>query len=143
MGKIQWNSELAMGVKEIDDQHKQLIKYANMLIEAVETGQSRMSLEWILKQLRDYTVHHFNTEEAYMKSINYPKLGEQMQDHARLKKDVKNFQRDIYEQRIPSPDEILAFMRGWLLEHILTHDRALARFIKEQNKPKKTSATIG
>lgn len=142
MAELHWDQELAVGVKEIDDQHKELIRICNMLIQAAAKEKSRNEVEAIVKQLREYTVLHFRSEEAFMATIHYPKRGEQVQAHAELKRDVQEFQRRLYEREDVSAREVLDFMKGWLLNHILTHDRELARFVAETSKKAKP-VTIG
>ncbi|QJB56679.1 bacteriohemerythrin [Pseudodesulfovibrio sp. zrk46] len=142
MPKIQWNKELSVGVNEIDDQHKELIKIANLLLETVEGPPDRNMVDSAIKQLREYTVFHFNSEEALMTEVRYPERGEHHAQHRKLKNDVKQFQRDMYEQQIPEPAVVLAFLRSWLLNHILTFDRKLAQFINDQKALEMPETTV-
>lgn len=142
MSRISWNQELSVGVKEIDDQHKELIGIANTLLEAVDNGNGPAVAEKIIKRLRDYTVHHFSSEEALMRKERYPNLSEHMARHGRLKQDVKQFQRLIYERKSPAPAMVMTFLRDWLLDHILTYDREFARFLNEKPK-EETWAVVG
>lgn len=132
MAEIKWSKELSVGVEMIDDQHKKLIGIVNTLLTAIEQDQDKEILNDIFIQLREYTVFHFSCEQDLMSEIHYPKRGTQMEAHTNLKKDVKNFQRQIYLHEEPTTAEVLSFMKGWMLDHILTHDRELARFIHEQ-----------
>jgi len=132
MAKIEWSDKLSVGVEQIDNQHKELLRIANVLINAVSLGREVRVLENVLKRLREYTVFHFNSEEELMGDIRYPGRGDQAVEHARLKKEVKDYQRQIYKKEGLTPDEVLEFIKDWLLKHILTYDRELARFIHEQ-----------
>lgn len=132
MGKIQWSDELSVGVEQIDSQHKELIRIANGLINAVTLGRERKTLDNVLKKLREYTVFHFNSEEELMEITHFPKRNEHVADHVRLKRNVKDYQRQLYKQENLTPDAVLEFMKGWLLSHLLTYDRELARFIHER-----------
>jgi hemerythrin len=132
MSRIEWSDELCMGVKQIDDQHRELIRIANVLMKAVSLGRDERVLTNVIKRLREYTVFHFNSEESLMEDVRYPERGDHMNEHRRLKQNVKDYQRILYKKEAISPEEIFIFIRGWLLEHILTSDRELARFIHEQ-----------
>jgi len=132
MSKIQWNSELSVGVKQIDDQHKELIRIANGLINAISLKREERILGNVTRKLREYTVFHFASEEQLMDDIRYPKRGEHANEHIRLKKNVKDYQRIIYKHEDLTPETVLQFLKEWLLGHILTHDRELAQFIHEQ-----------
>lgn len=142
MGKIQWSDELGMGVKELDEQHRELIRIVNELIEAAAAKRGGAVIEDIVKQLREYSVVHFRAEEDFMASIDYPGRSAQVQAHADLKREVKEFQRRIYERTEISAREVLEFMKGWLLNHVLTYDRELAKFVAEQSV-KAGAVTIG
>lgn len=142
MAEIKWSNELSVGVKEIDDQHKKLLSIANTLLKAIQSGKDKEILNNIFIQLRDYTVHHFSCEEKLMDEIHYPKRGEQVEAHNNLKKDVKNFQRQIYLHEDPTTAEVLTFIKGWMLDHILVHDRELAHFIHRQEAQKKAMTVV-
>ncbi len=137
MNRIEWNDELSMGVSEIDDQHKELIRIANGLINAVNKGADTRVLNNVITKLRAYTVFHFNSEEQLMHDHRYPRRGEHEADHNRLKKDVKEFQRTLYKKRDLTPHAVLDFLKVWLLKHILSADRELATFIKEKRNEDK------
>lgn len=139
MTKINWNDELSVNVPAIDDQHKELIRIANVLIKAVSLERDDRVVGNVIKKLRDYTVFHFSSEEALMQDVRYPKRAEHEAEHRRLKQNVKNYQRVLYKKESISPYEVLDFLKEWLLTHILTFDRELARFIHAQETGK-TSA---
>ncbi len=132
MTTINWNNELSVNVKEIDDQHKELIDIANTLINAVENKAGRTTVENVIKRLRAYTVAHFNAEEKLMREAKFPQLGVHEAEHAKLKRDVQQFQQELYKSKGPSPDAVLQFIKVWLLDHILTFDRGFARYLKEK-----------
>lgn len=143
VAEIKWNNELSVGVERIDDEHKELIRIANALIKAVVRGKDKQALDRIVQKLREYTVFHFKNEEELMESIRYPERGEQAREHNRLKREVKDFQRQVYHKENVTPDAILEFVKDWLLKHILAYDRALARFIHEQAAKKEGVVETG
>lgn len=142
MPKIQWNKELSVGVTEIDDQHKELIRIANALINAVSLGRDERVLGNVIRRLREYTVFHFSSEEELMERMHYPARGEHASEHARLKKNVKDYQRLIYKKEDLTPGEMLGFIKEWLLGHILTYDRELAKFIHQKRAEKKVESSV-
>ena len=61
----------------IDEEHKQLFKYADEAYELLHdefTPDKYDRIDIILENLRNYTVKHFSDEEQYMESINYKKI---------------------------------------------------------------------
>lgn len=142
MSHIQWSNELSVGVKAIDDQHKELIRIANGLINAAHKGSGKRVVTNVIRRLREYTVFHFNSEEKLMEEARFPKRGDHIAEHARLKHDVKLFQRKLYEQKHVKPEVILEFLKTWLLKHILSTDRELARHIKENRTQTRTETSV-
>ena len=70
MAFLDWDDSLSVNVTEIDDQHKKLIGTLNDLYDAMDDGKGNDVLGKILKELTDYTVYHFQTEENYFKKFN-------------------------------------------------------------------------
>ena len=69
--------EYYIGIDMIDEEHKQLFKYADEAYELLHdefTPDKYDKIDAILRQLHDYTVKHFTDEEQYMESIHYKKL---------------------------------------------------------------------
>lgn len=130
MSAIQWNDDLSVGVKLIDHQHQALITIANRIVDAAAQGAGPAIINGLVKKLREYTVFHFNSEEELMERIRYPKRGDQEREHTRLKQEVKDYQRQLYQREDVTPDEVKEFVIDWFFEHILTYDRELAEFIK-------------
>ena len=96
--RIIWNEQLSVGVAIIDSQHKELIRIANLLLDGVARGDGRDAVDMVVKKLREYTVFHFNSEEGLMEDIRYPDRHVQAREHHRLKKEVKDFQRQLYKK---------------------------------------------
>ena len=65
--------EYYIGIDMIDEEHKQLFKYADEAYELLHdefTPDKYDKMDIILEKLRDYTVKHFADEEQYMESIH-------------------------------------------------------------------------
>jgi hemerythrin-like metal-binding protein len=118
-----------MGIPEIDSQHRFLVELANRVIVAVRTQQGAKLVGAVVKLLREYTVEHFRDEEVHMQKRGYPKLSEHHLEHERLKNQVRQWQRDLYTNRNVTAADVLAFMRSWLLEHILRTDMAFKAWL--------------
>ncbi|MDC0335853.1 bacteriohemerythrin [Pseudodesulfovibrio sp.] len=133
MSKIEWDDSLLLGVKEIDEQHQQLVKIANSLLAAIADEEKEPVLSKALSWLREYTVFHFNSEEEYMEQIGYPKRSEHAQQHLELKENVKTFQKMLYRKEAVEVSKIKNLLYEWLVGHIIDSDMAIARYLKENN----------
>jgi hemerythrin len=136
MTPLQWSDELSVGVPLIDQQHKELIRIAVLALDAMKREDGREYIDTVINKLREYTVFHFRYEEELMESMHFPERSEHGQEHVRLKNEVKQFQRELYLHNDPSPQTVRDFVKDWLITHILTFDRNLAKFIHEREAEK-------
>lgn len=133
MSEIQWTPMLRLGVESIDEQHKQLIDISNHLVAAVRAGKIEESKK-LFHSLREYTVVHFNDEEHYMQSIRYPGLDKHRAEHLSLKFDVKMFQDNLYRQSAIHGDEVVAFIKHWLIDHVVHTDLDIKKYLLQQEQ---------
>ena len=92
--------EYYIGIKMIDEQHKQLFKYADEAYELLNdefTPDKYDRVDILLEKLYDYTVKHLADEEAYMESIHYNKLFTQKVQHQAFIEKLDEFM----EARVP------------------------------------------
>lgn len=120
--------EYYIGIEMIDEEHKQLFKYADEAYELLNdefTPDKYDKIEAILVKLRDYTEKHFTDEENYMESINYKKLFTQKIQHQEFISKLDEF-IDLHKSETEDQDKqimnILEYLTEWLVNHILNVD---------------------
>ncbi|ACS81529.1 bacteriohemerythrin [Maridesulfovibrio salexigens] len=131
MGRIEWNNSLNIGIKEIDEQHQNLVQMINDILEAFAKGETESAVDRMLGQLHEYTVLHFNAEEKYMEKIEFPYLQSHRHAHARLKGSVKSLRAARFHYEEIPPEEIKELLSKWLIDHILHEDYKIVQFIKQ------------
>ena len=99
--------EYYIGIDMIDEEHKQIFKYADEAYELLHdefTVDKYDKVDVILEKLRDYTVKHFTDEEHYMESIHYKKLFTQKVQHqqfiSKLDEFMDQHNADMDDQQI-------------------------------------------
>jgi hemerythrin len=130
---LEWTSGLAVGVDEIDEQHRELFRRAERLILALRAGD-RGEVEPLLRYLSDYVVSHFDCEERWMTRAEYPGLAAHQDAHRRFKDDFAELTRE-YQRKGPTPLVALTvhnWLAAWLQQHISGSDVALARWMSER-----------
>ena len=127
MALITWGPMLAVGVKEIDDQHQKLVQMANELNDAMRDGQGRDTLGKILKELVRYTGYHFATEERLMDQHKYGQAAEHKRQHKELVQTVNTLVTKFDKGDTALSTEVMNFLREWLMKHILNTDKAFAK----------------
>lgn len=128
---IRWTDKLSVGVSEIDEQHKRWISIYNKLYESMTSGKPREKLKEVLKELTDYTHYHFGTEEMYFRRYGYGKADEHEKAHLIFTGNIMGFQKDFENSRTGLSDQLLEFLKDWLINHILYADKAYTKCFHE------------
>ena len=132
---IEWTEELATGSSEIDQQHQEIFRRINSLLEACHEGKGREEVCRVLGFLDDYVVTHFGDEESYMIKLKYPGYAEHKAMHVEFTKNYIILKKQV-EAEGAGMNAVLATNRlvvDWLTHHIRKVDRQLGEFLK--NKP--------
>jgi hemerythrin-like metal-binding protein len=129
---ITWNESFVLGIEEIDKQHQSIIENFEKFSIAIQEGCASELLLDMATFLAGYATEHFATEERYMKQYNYPRIAEQLQEHAEFTQDAEELLKRIVHEG--ASREIAADLAGkmvrWVIQHIRNHDRDLVQFVK-------------
>lgn len=134
MAFMNWQRDYVVGVAEIDNQHRRLVEMVNSLHEAMKSGSGKSLVPRILNELTDYTVSHFSTEERYMQQTCYPEYGEHKRQHEELTRQVLQVKAQVDSGAPVNTIEVMNFLKGWLVDHILGSDKKLGLYISNQPK---------
>jgi hemerythrin len=132
MALINWNDNLSVKVKEIDNQHKKLIGMINELDDAMRTGKGKAILGKIITEMISYTAHHFSTEEKYFAQYGYPNAEEHLKEHRAFVDKVNDFRNKFEAARIGLTTEVINFLSDWLKKHIQGTDKKYGPFLNEK-----------
>lgn len=131
---IEWTPNLSVGVDTIDEQHKVWFQKANDLFEAGQQRRTKEIIGQTLDYLDEYTKFHFNDEEEYMESINYPELETQRNAH----KSFISKLAELKETYAKSGGNILLiieanqFVVDWLTRHISIMDKKIGEYVAQK-----------
>lgn len=130
MKVMKWGPELSVGIEEIDEDHRQLVKCLDDLFAACFAGQGPSVLTEVLERLKRYTREHFSHEEDFMRKVGYPDVEEHRAMHAELVSELD----DIIEQHKRAnghelSNQTLQFLEDWLAHHILIEDKKIGQFL--------------
>lgn len=127
---VTWRSEYNLGVEEIDNQHRSLVDLVNQVWESIVFQAEWSKVLELVLRLEQYTVAHFAAEEAYMQAIAYPDLEAHKKIHQQFiaRIDAEK-QAALKNGRLTLG--LVEFLRQWLLDHILGHDKEATEFAKK------------
>jgi len=130
MDEIIWEESFSVGIKDLDEQHKQIIKMINTLINNKDAKVDSETISDVLTDLTKYAEHHFEKEEQYMKNYNYPEYSIHREQHKTFKLQVVTFCIETMAEKETIPDEVLSYLKSWLINHILETDMKYKTFFQ-------------
>lgn len=132
MEKIIWTDDFSVGVRKLDEQHKKIINFLNLLIESPDLSVHSETLNRVLPELLRYSTEHLYYEEKLLKDNNYPDF----EDHKRFHVDYIDKISDIsigsmgLDSR--APFELIYYLKHWWENHILREDMKYRAFFQEK-----------
>ncbi len=128
---MEWDESYSLGIKRIDEQHKKLINILNKLVHAMNEKKANDVLEGILKELTDYTVYHFQTEERYFDEFGYELADEHKQEHKDFTNKVSSFVEEFKSGNALLSIKVLKSINELVRNHLKDTDRKYIKCFKE------------
>ncbi len=116
---IVWSETFCFGLPTIDAHHEHLVDLINAVYVA-KVEQKKKKMNQVIAELLDYTLFHFNYEEQIFSRIGYHTGHEQV--HETMIANMQNFVARIQQGDKGAEDELIDFLKTWLVEHILQTD---------------------
>ena len=132
MPLFQWTPELSVNVKEIDNQHKQLVNLINLLHDSMKSGKGKDVMGKVLNDLTDYTVYHFGTEERLFQKYGYIEYPQHKKEHDDLTKQVLDVKSKFLAGQTTVTIEVMNFLKDWLNNHIKHSDKKYSAFLNSK-----------
>lgn len=134
---MRWTEDLSVGIKTIDEQHKELFYRINRLVEAIKQHRCKDEIDGTLKFLDDYARFHFSEEEMRMAETGYNGLDEHKRHHATYLANLAELKKEAARPRIKGSSYDLSVTANqmvvdWIVDHIMKIDRAFGAFIKNR-----------
>ncbi len=127
MKLFEWDGSLNVGITQVDNQHERLFALVNAYFAVMRNAEAGTIIADTITELFDYATEHFALEEKMLQDHGYPQLAEHRAEHAYYLGKIASYQVMLREG-IGSVEgraitvELWKFMKGWLVEHIMTRD---------------------
>ena len=129
---FEWHELYSVGVKEIDDQHKELFVLIKALRELSDGSGDPAAYKKGLGDLISRARLHFEKEEALLAQHGYPRLSGLHGEHQKLLD-----QLGARVEGAPAAYTAETFFKDWLISHTLLEDRQFRDFMAQPSTPKK------
>ena len=131
---IEWNSDLSIGVLEVDVQHKILFEKFNTFVDAYQADKDQEEVLRMFWFLEAYAITHFKDEEKLMQEVDFPDFLRHREKHKSFADELLKLKERLTAEG-PSQkvfSKMATFISGWLLGHITVTDRAIGDFINNE-----------
>ncbi len=128
---IEWEDKFSVGISMIDEEHKKLIGILNKAIFAKGHNDNPEELREVLREMNNYTITHFTTEEAYMKAFNYPEYQDHKEEHRVFSTEIIAYTYKVIKGDYQFANEIIEYLKWWLVNHIQVTDKKYIDCFKE------------
>jgi hemerythrin len=128
---IVWTSDMSVGVKLLDNDHKKLAILINDLHEALMAGRDRTALERIFDELVACSRLHFAHEDQLLAEAGYSGAPAHKKEHEQ-KADQVLIMQARFQCASESADylEVLDQLKDWLFKHTQGADKDFVAHLK-------------
>jgi hemerythrin-like metal-binding protein len=126
---IEWQDEYSVGVKELDDQHKNILNIINTLLVDQRDNYDDNKLSEAISSMIHYAYVHFATEEQYLAQANFPGIKQHVLEHVDFIMKTLELSFKTRERTMDSRQELLKYLKGWFSSHVLGMDRLYIPYI--------------
>ena len=120
---FEWDDKYSVGIKSIDNQHREIFVLLNKLLEAIKMGHASDVTIQIIQELERYAVNHFQKEEYFFQRFNYQGSAEHITEHQNFIKKLAVLKSEINSGKLILTIELLNFLKDWIDHHILVVDK--------------------
>lgn len=125
MTLLEWKPDYALGIDEVDFEHREMIELINACHERLGGAGDPLAIEQFLGEIHAGIAAHFALEEHIMRRAAYPEYAEHKEDHEILLDQI----RDLMDLFLDDPENGAERLRerlgDWFGRHFSTFDARL------------------
>ena len=122
MSNIPWSEAFKTGIHIIDEQHRKLFTLMNALIDNIKRTDDTEFIAEAIHEMVQYSLHHFSTEEEFLKEKNFPDFKSHRAQHQAFKKKAVNLCLKAMKHDKEVQKELSRYVIHWVKEHVLYED---------------------
>jgi hemerythrin len=132
MSIFTWDDAYSVNVPEIDAQHRGLVDLINTLhlVLTTEDDSGRLveAKARTIEALVEYGNKHFQSEDDFMRAMNFPDLEEHRREHQIFVATVNEYREELTTVHAVRTTQVMKIMTDWLHDHLLTKDQKYAEY---------------
>jgi len=132
MEHFTWSNKYSVVNEELDTHHKNLFDVFNKLYDSC-LNKNEIKPGTIIEELVAYSNYHFQAEERYMESIQYPDIRNHISEHRSFSALIGKYHHTHETNEMAVSKGIVLHLWKWLIDHVMTEDK------KYSIKPKRAA----
>ena len=123
MALVEWRDDFALGVEEIDAEHREMIELINEAYGHLH--DSEVTMGDFLGEIYAKIAAHFALEENLMREQRYDEYDAHKADHEKLLDVIRDLMDDFEDNEVVDEEAFAVALRDWFTEHFKTRDARL------------------
>lgn len=129
---VRWKKSFSTDVVSVDNEHRLLIDALNQFADGYHDRPDNINVLETLDTIASEAIKHFDHEESVMFNIGYPGYKKHCEKHKWLLADISKRRAEIaHDPENARFDEVLQYLKYWLMRHMINEDTHLHRFINK------------
>ena len=125
---MQWIDDYALGIQEIDDQHRKLLEAFSSIERAITAQSSWSEIHFLIIHLKGLAKSHFEFEEALMRLFAYKETAEHKGFHEQFLTTLTDVERTSIQA--PEEGDLCRRLGDWFRNHMFICDRGYVEHIR-------------
>jgi hemerythrin len=134
MNQIKWLKDYRVGVKKIDEQHRELFGLVSRLQDILTQGWNSDKIREVFDLLIEGIIMHFSEEEGYMRMYRYNDQLSHVVQHRELVREIERLETQWNMGRLVATPELVDYLHNWLVLHVEGPDKKLGLFLQERGQ---------
>jgi hemerythrin-like metal-binding protein len=134
MSILIWTPSLSVNINSIDNQHQKLFELANAFYNELYKAADQVRLIEKLKELTDYTIFHFQTEENLLLQFNYPDTTSHKKEHSEFVNELATLKSQILSNELVISVGVINLLRNSIINHIFVADKDLVKYVSAKQE---------
>ena len=134
MERFKLTSDLLTNIPDIDNQHRELLTWTNVLLYPKRILKDSKDFVTALVLLARYSRYHFLAEEEGMECFHYDRIEGHKKHHQKFRQDIKNLYKRAKKEGATRDikQELHNMFYNWFFNHIKRWDLAFVEFLRKQ-----------
>ncbi len=123
-----WSEQYNVNVKEMDQQHKEILNMMNYLDKVIQEGKEDKLIRIAVEELNNCVELHLKEEEQFLESIDYTDLAAHKSRHTQF---LVQFHMMNYAYQSGYLDVVqifIQYLKKWFVFHVFSEDRIYGGF---------------